>query len=81
MANIHPAGTTVAFWKWAKKLNELIFWARESDAETTTRDGWRDAMKRDIDEGGTLARDDSPDDSPATKSPAHKVSRCNWCEC
>ncbi len=51
-----------AFWAWAKCLGELIFWAGEPDAETTTRDGWREAFRIDIQDKGDRALDAAPDD-------------------
>ena len=51
-----------AFWAWSKCLGELIFWAREPDAETTTRDGWREAFRNDNRDKGDRALDAAPDD-------------------
>ncbi len=51
-----------AFWAWAKCLGGLIFWAMEPDAETTTTDGWLEAVRSDIRDNGDLARDAAPDD-------------------
>ncbi len=65
-----------AIWAWAKCLSELIFWAREPDAETTTRDGWREAFRIDIRDKGDRARDLAPD--PETRN---KVMRTRSLAC
>ncbi len=61
MAKI-PAEHSHAFWAWAKCVGEIIFWATNPDAETTSGDGWREHFRNDIRDKGDRARDASPDD-------------------
>ena len=62
VAKIDSHETSMAFHLWATCLSEFLFWAREPDPETTSRDGWREAFKNDIRDKGNRARDAAPDD-------------------
>lgn len=59
---IIPAEPSTVFRAWAKCLGELIFWATNPDAGSTSRDGWREHFRDDIRDKGDRARDASPDD-------------------
>ncbi len=57
----------LAFWKWSKKLGDLIFWATNPDAKTTSRAGWRDAVAHDVQELSRIASDAAPDEITQNK--------------
>lgn len=63
MAKKHPAEPSTAFWAWSRCIGDLIAFATDPDAETTSSDGWREAVKIDMHDKGDRARDAAPDDA------------------